>query len=267
MRLRLMASTGVAIAAAVIAAGCGASADLSSVAKAAEKTNDVKTSAFSLVLELSGEGSYAGEGAADLAAHNGHITLHHGSKLVYEAIWNGPSVYLHSPDLPVDGLTHGKPWIKMPASGDFADFANLALFDPVRLFGLLRDAGHFEATGTEDVREVPTTRYEGAVVLKKFQEQFAPNSPDDLPDDLAAKTFPVKAWVDRDGYLRKVALDLPSLGTDAPGGRMEIELYDFGAPVDATPPPSDQVGEMSASPPSGAAGTYTATLQVETTGG
>ena len=49
--------------------------------------------------------------------------------------------------------------------------------------------------------------------------------------------------------------------------RMEIELYDFGAPVDATPPPSDQVGEMSASPPSGAAGTYTATLQVETTGG
>jgi hypothetical protein len=244
MNLRFLASCALVAAVAAVAVGCGASADLSSVAKAANKTEDVKTTAFTLTLAVSGEPEFVGEGATDLAAHNGRIILRQSDKLVYEAIWNGATVYLRSPDLP-GAPADGKPWIKLSGSDGFGDFSQFPLLDPARQFALLRDAGHFEEAGNEDVRGVSTTRYEGTVNLKKFVEEFGPvSSEDELPDDLSTTTFPVQAWIDGDGYLRRVALGLPSLGSDEPAGRMRIELYDFGAPVDATPPPADQVGEF-----------------------
>jgi hypothetical protein len=106
-------------------------------------------------------------------------------------------------------------------------------------------SGDVQVVGPDEVRGEPTTRYRGAIDAKKVAEQ--------LPAQLQAhaaqatgqvgQTIPADLWLDAEGRLRKLVLTTE----EAPGRTpttLTIVLWDFGAPVDATPPPADQVVDV-----------------------
>jgi hypothetical protein len=235
-RAALLAALGVA---AVVAAGCSASADLSSVAKAANKTQSVRTVFFSMTFAATGDTDGSMDGGIDFGSNSGFYKVDSSDGGV-RAIWNGSTLYVKAPDMG----TSTKPWLRIEGDDVFSTLSQTALFDPQRQFDLLKQAGSFDKAGTESVRGVETTRYDGRVDTKKFIDTFFP--PSDRPDasDISATSFPVSAWIDGDGYLRRVGFDIPDAGPDDPGGKLTVELYDFGKAVDASPPPADQVQDL-----------------------
>jgi hypothetical protein len=258
---RLMASAAAAVAISAVTVGCGTSADLSSVAKAASKTENVKTLRFSIAVEQKGEADAAGEGALDFAAESGTLKMTAEGEGTFEVIWNGATTYVKNAGLGA-AFGNGKPWVRIRADNSgLSDFARLAIFDPSRQFALLEKAGHFRADGAETVRGTQTTKYAGEVDTQKFVDEFLSALPEDeRPDSVAPGSFPVTAWIDGEGLLRRVVYDFPEMGPDDPAGRLSLELYDFGGPVDVTPPPSDQVTEMPSPKLPTSTGNFTMTL-------
>ena len=81
--------------------------------------------------------------------------------------------------------------------------------------------------------------------------KVAENAPEDVQDDIRKiieetgdRTIPMDIWIDTDGLARRLrwTQHLPQ-GTTM---TMNEELYDFGAEVDATTPPADEVLDLTA---------------------
>ncbi len=197
-----------------------------------------------MAIKQKGEAATAGKGALDFASNSGRMSMVQSGD-TFDVIWNGGTVYVKSPGFS-QALGAGKPWIRIPSGkAGLSDFASLDIFNPLRQFDLLKKAGHFSADGSEVVRGVETTRYVGQVDTQKFVEEFLSNLPnEDRPDSVAAGSFAVTAWIDRDGYLRRVVYDFPDMGSEDPAGTLALELYDFGASVDTTPPAEDEVADL-----------------------
>jgi hypothetical protein len=57
--------------------------------------------------------------------------------------------------------------------------------------------------------------------------------------------LPAEAWIDGDGYLRKMTLAFAGLaGASDAGFDLTMEMFDFGAEVDVEPPPADEVTDI-----------------------
>jgi LppX_LprAFG lipoprotein len=237
-RVSLAVIAALACVVGIVASGCGSGADLSGVAKAADKTAKVETLKFSIDVKQAGQPEVVGDGVLDLTSDSGALRMH-GQGSTFEVIWNGKTLY-------VKGLPYGdKPWVRVPDSSDFAAFSKMPLFDPAKQFELLKKAGSFRSAGPDAVRGVATTRYKGAVDAKKFVDEFLGSSAADSGiDAIPSGSFPVTAWIDDQSLLRRVSYDLPAMGTGSPAGQLTLELYDIGEPVNTTPPPSDQVGDL-----------------------
>jgi hypothetical protein len=112
--------------------------------------------------------------------------------------------------------------------------------------------------GTETVRGVETTHYHASIDLGKALDQA--DIPKSLRDaekqfeksnDAGASTIPVDVFVDGDGYVRRISLDLENFlgdgagsgATSGPALTESIDLYDFGTPVNVQAPPPDQVSQ------------------------
>jgi hypothetical protein len=244
----------VALAAAVLAPALvlttgGGGLSLAGVARAATRTQDAGTAKFTVnVMQNGGSGQTSAQlaGAIDFRVPRATMTFTVGAgQLAGQMILDGTIWYVKVPGGSV--LGPGKQWLKVDvasAGGNGQQFlAMLKLFDPARLFGLLRDAGSFSAVGQESVGAVDTTHYRGSVEVRRFAAAIGARAgtADRHPD----ATFSTDAWVDKDGYLRKLAFAFPTL-TDEPGANVDIELSDFGAPVEVTPPPADQVQDLTA---------------------
>ena len=103
--------------------------------------------------------------------------------------------------------------------------------------------------GPATVRGVATTEYSATIDLTKAA-QGRSAAVQALLQKLQAKTgmttLPVSVWIDAQGQIRREVLD-ESLTTNgvATGATVTIEYFDFGAPVDVTPPPASQTVDIS----------------------
>lgn len=218
---------------------------LTGVARAATKTQDAGSAKLVVDVQAGGASSQSVllSGAIDFTVPRATMTFSTGNgrasgqMILDETVW-----YVKLPALTGLGLGSGKQWLKLDAanadSGQQA-LAMLKLFDPARLFGLLDTAGTFSAAGHETVGGVDTTHYSGSVDVAKFsaaigQPQTAQHAP---------RSFAADAWVDGQGYLRRLVFAFPAM-TDSPPLTATIDFSDFGATVDATPPPADQVEDL-----------------------
>jgi len=245
----------VALAAAVLApalvlANGGGGLSLTGVARAATKTQDAGTAKFTVNVRQDGGSAQASAqltGAIDFRVPRATMTFSAADgQVAGQMILDGTTWYVKLPSAAMLGLSQGKRWLKVDiasAGGNAQQFlAMLKLFDPARLFGLLRNAGSFSTVGQESVAGVDTTHYRGSVEVRKLAAAIgAPAAADRHPD----ATFSADAWVDKDGYLRKLAFAFPAM-EDEPGAGVDVELSDFGAAVEVTPPPADQVQDLTA---------------------
>jgi hypothetical protein len=108
---------------------------------------------------------------------------------------------------------------------------------------------HGEVIGTEGVRGEPTTHYRFASVdPPKPPAQVSALGEYDINEDADTTT---EMWVDAENRLRRFVseFDEGEGGDGARGGRYELELFDFGAPVSIEAPPLDQVDTFGAAEP------------------
>ena len=207
------------------------------------------------------------EGAFDAEALKGRVvsSLDGGSGLLadvveLEAVYDGDTAYVRSGL--AEMFTDGKPWVKLQADelGEAAGSLGGTLqSDPGAFLDLLTEVGGpIEELGDEVVRGVATRHIATEIVPADAVEAAEGERAEKLRGKLEelgvslddVQPIPVEAWIDADGYVRRlvVTVDLGGL-TDADGGdgatiTQTIELYDFDEPVEITVPPADQVGEL-----------------------
>jgi hypothetical protein len=150
----------------------------------------------------------------------------------------------------------GKAWLRLDVAQTYqqqlgVDLAPLFAYNssPTQALKNLEASGKVDRVGTETLLDgTVTTQYRGVIDLLKVADA----APDDQRAALrravetlirkgAPAQIPVDVWIGDDGLVRK--LDM-RIAAGAQRMTMRIELYDFGIPVDATPPPADEVTSL-----------------------
>jgi hypothetical protein len=257
-------------------AGCGSSptTPLAVVQAAAAETAGADTARVTMTMEpdglLTGDSAIKAEGAMDFAANRGRISMDLGTisgGLIpgeVEYLFDGTAVYFRLPTALTGALPASKPWLRL----DFDDVGDELGFDlegieqfrsndPTAMLHYLRGSGEVTEVGNEEIRGVVTTRYQATLDLTKARDQVpegARGAYDQARAQLGVDTLPAEIWVDDEGRMRKLALTVDYSKAENPDGSprdlgklrmtMTMELYDFGADVDVSPPPADQVGDL-----------------------
>jgi hypothetical protein len=279
----LMARWGAAIAVLALAlamAGCGGatSPDLSRVAQAAQATEGAGTAQFELTFDAKGlsqalsqtgsDVSFTASGAVDYDAQQTRMTIDLGSLsallgapaggqkgLTLDAVLDGKVFYMRFPLL-AGVVSADKPWLRMDLEelakqqgADAAQLDQLSHVDPTQALAYLQGAGEFTEVGQETVRGVETTHYEGTIDLREAVDKAPSDQREQLErvlEDSGVTELPAEAWIDADGYLRKMTIDFAELG-GMPGASFSIamELFGFGEDVDIDVPSDDEVTDLS----------------------
>lgn len=255
------------LALSLAACGGGASPDLSGVARAAQKTEGAGTARFELAFETSGlsqtggEASFTADGAVDydrqltrmtmdLSSFGGLLGGSDAGDFTFDAVLDGTVFYMRFPLLA--GLVgEGKPWLKMDLekvaklSGNDLGLGMLGQSDPAQALAYLRAAGDFDELGKEDVRGVATTHYKGIIDPREALDQLSGPQKEQLEkqlDESGVGEIPAEAWIDGDGYLRRLTVSLAVAGQTIAS---TTEFFDFGEDVDIQVPGDDEVTDFS----------------------
>jgi len=244
--------------------GCGISHDTISfdpVAKAATKTAESSSArvAFRASMNMEGVGamSFSGSGVFDgrtkSAALDMNFTLPPGAQaqlggnptmqLILDGR-DGAVMYMRSPlfkTLPADT------WVKMDlrkladkAGVDLGAFMNSNQADPMQQLRMLTASADSKVVNYDRVRGVLTTHYAFQIDL----ERLAKDSKDmrkslDLIKKMTGVTsFPAEAWIDSQGRVRRMKVDI-SMGTQlGPNMTMTLteDLYNFGVKANIQAP-------------------------------
>lgn len=209
MRLVLAAVAALAL---VAAAGCGGVESEPNLAKAVERTE-----ATSFAVEVRGRITEAGE-TIELGCEGSFDPVHGRARLTCA----GSAGY---DMVTVDGANYTRSasdekWWKAPADSEDP----FEQFSPEHILGLLRSASRkTERVGDEDVRGEPTVRY--ALTVDCEQAEIV---------DCSGETTVVDVWIDGEGLVRRIHVEDGAY-------TVEIEFFDFGAPVFIQAPPPDLV--------------------------
>ena len=275
MRARLRQTAvlaGIAVAApalAMVGFGCGED-DVSpdTVAQAADRTVEAGGSKVVLTGSIEGEGipriPFSGDGAMDAKGQRGELKLRFskpggaggGDKFVIEETFDRQVIYMRSPLLR-PGLPGGKEWLKIDLrratrelGADVGQLGGVGQDNPTNSLRTLRAvSGDVEKLGEEKVRGVSTTGYKATIDLRRYpklvparERREAQTAVERLVRLSGTATVPVEVWIDKKGLLRRERL---TYSFKSPQGgrlktRLQLELFDFGTPVDVdTPAPAE----------------------------
>ncbi len=243
------------------------------LASTPDKTVEKQTS--KVAVDVSSTGSpplrFNGEGVFDYKAQRGRLRMDLSSLGLPSGAGGGKADVLMAGNvlyikLPLDPAElGGRPWLKLDlaaaAKQSGIDLEGLKQQfqsnDPTASLNALRGvSGDVKAVGTEDVRGAKTTHYTATVDLNKAAQQSPPEaraSIEQLSKQLGTATFPMDAWIDGDGRLRRQRFSMDLSKVTAPGvapGTVTgvvtttVELFDFGTEVDVSEPPADQVSDF-----------------------
>ena len=170
-----------------------------------------------------------------------------------QVVQDGAVAYVRFPALD-DKLPAGKSWIRgdegLSANGfEFGQFTNN---DPRQVLDALRGVtGDVQTVGTEDLRGVETTHYRALVdparVAKHAQGtdgQTAQSLFGQLTSESGLAEIPVDVWLDPDGLVRKLTLELTATDpatSQSGSATISFELWDYGKAIAIDVPPASQV--------------------------
>ena len=263
----------LAVLAAVLAfVGCSGDDEptaLEVISSARDTTLATNSARIAVVVESGGTAltggqpfELTGEGAFDFERKLGSFTTDLGSLGLpgasgqVEIIITEDVVFVQVPSA-FAALAGGKPWLKvdLSTSGDndlARQFEQLRGADPTAALNYLNGvaADGITEVGEAEVRGEATTHYRLTVDLERAKA----DAPEELGDDydrlieqIGGTTIPAEVWVDGDDRVRRMKFTIdpaPQGNTDQPPITVTNELYDFGAEVEVTPPPDDQVTDL-----------------------
>ena len=178
-----------------------------------------------------------------------------------EVVKDGDVDYVRFPAVD-DKLPAGKTWIR--GSGGTVEAAGIGVkeldsfthSDPRDVLEALHSlSGTVETVGTEELHGVEATHYRATVNAAELAKRSAAKTGaadgilDRITSQAQVKDVPLDVWIDGDGHVRKVSLDVAATQTgSADGGQASIafELWDYGENVGIDLPPASQVVDASA---------------------
>jgi hypothetical protein len=210
--------------------------------------------------------SFSGEADVDNAHQRIDMTMDLGMLGgEMQMVMDGGVVYMRSPVF----QDAGTEWVSMdPSKLDPADAAQFGGFgagttDPSAFVGLFAGVFDVKASGEQDLKGVPTTRYVGTIDLKKVLEGFSDVVGKDVDAatkkqlELAVEQFealgigkkiPFEIWIDDEGFPRRqrITMDFGDLvpGAEEASMDMTVDFSEFGKPVDIEIPRRSEVTDM-----------------------
>lgn len=241
------------------------------LSKAAEATAAVDTQRMSMVMSMEGipgapDMNISIEGAIDspnevmqMTMDMGDLTEMMGVDGAIEMVVDGDTTYMKSELFSMFG-DDSKPWIRMDSdevSED--DMFGTGSNDPGDFLTFLENAGgEVTEVGTEEIRGVETKHVQVDLDLETMMADASDEERAEMEEALeemgaAGGTIPTEAWIDGDGYVRKIMMtfDFAAMGATDPemdgvSMTIDIEMFDFNEPVDIEIPDPSEVGEMPA---------------------
>jgi hypothetical protein len=233
--------------------GAGGAGSSDPVARAAVKT--AKSGSVQADFTISGASlDGTGSGTFDNDARgSGRLSMavrSQGQSVAVDTIIVGRVLYIRSPVFSQAGLPPGKEWVKL----DLAKLARQRGIDlgsllssnpsPSGALAYLRGSnGKVEELGSsEKVQGVDTTHYKTTIDLERAAAKVSGRARASIKRVIAVsgvKRIPVEAWVDDDGYIRKVSYTEHSGKTQS--ADITMELHDFGPHVSIASPPKASV--------------------------
>lgn len=174
-----------------------------------------------------------------------------------EVVQDGPTSYVRFPAVS-EKLPEGKTWIRSDGQGvkaggfEFSQVEEFAASDPRDFLEMLEAVGsEIETIGVEELRGAETTHYRATIDPAEYAktaslEERAKLGP--LADSIQAgvEVMPVDIWLDADGLVRKVAVEISAEEHGQVGSAfMSFELWDYGEDVEIGLPPVDEVVDAS----------------------
>ena len=177
----------------------------------------------------------------------------------------GSTLYMRMPSVAGAFVPQGKQWLSfdLGAALDKAGLGGLNAAsmqqDPSQFLTLLRASSiDVKEAGSDTVRGADVTRYTAKLDLRRSvdasldqleltdeQEAALRRAAKQLADQVGTKTIPVEVFVDADGRLRRLNMDLSMI---VQGQRLAteqtVDYYDFGVDVDVDAPPASQVYDL-----------------------
>jgi hypothetical protein len=262
----------------VAVSGCGASATLDPIARAAEISSQQSGAKFSLTTQLASsalpgggfsitangyldEHDRSGEMTMDLSGIPGASALPGGGAGTVQMIFQYPVIYMNLPFL-AGKLPEGKTWMELDLSKaaqadgiDLSQLSSLDETDPTQFLEYLRaSSGGVTTVGRETVDGVPTTHYHATLQLSDILARL-PSSAQAAAKSALEKlsdggAIPVDVWVDAQGRVRRIQL---SLGVSVPAGASggvtgatvsgttTMDFTSYGPIPAIVPPPAGEV--------------------------
>jgi hypothetical protein len=156
--------------------------------------------------------------------------------------------YMRFVDMPeemsdqLEQFTGGAEWISIDPKAFGVDASGAGGFNqsnPGSSVGALRGIDDVRRIGVEDVGGEPTTHYAGRIDVSKALERLPAGLRRDVESlQLLSRDWAADVWVDADGRVRKMEM---SIDGAAMSMQMRFEFSDFGADVDLSAPPADDV--------------------------
>ena len=238
------------------AAGCGGGGSGSgsgdAVARAAAKTAHVGSVKADIAISSSSVNG-TGSGVFDNDKRGtGKLTLavrSQGQSVTVDTIVLGSVLYMRSDVFRAAGLPAGKEWVRLDlaklARQQGVDLGSLMSSNPSPSGGLayLRGSGgEVEKVGKEKVQGVETTHYKTTINLERAAERATGRARESIRRVIrvsGVKRIPVEAWIDRDGYVRKMVYTEHSGRRQS--SKITMVLHDFGPHVSIASPPASTV--------------------------
>jgi hypothetical protein len=264
------------VALAVVLAGCGGDAlSLDPVADAATKTANSGSSRveFAVAMKFSGESiDMNGSGAFDYRHSRGSLTYHlelpELGDVRVDLRMVGTKMFIRMPAVLGNGLTNGKEWLGLDL-GKSLEQAGLGSFDftrqqdPAQSLRYLRAAStDVREAGSARVKGVETTRYLGRLDFRKAlavgldelgmsaaEQEKARRGMETMLTQLGSDSLPFEVFVDGDGLLRRMKMDLSmTIAGERLAMAMQMDYFDFGVDVHVQAPPARSVLDVSGLP-------------------
>jgi hypothetical protein len=176
-----------------------------------------------------------------------------------EVVISNGAIYVKAPAVAkIASLGGDKEWVKIGVDGDSTAASALSSLtsalgtDGNAVLEALKNATSVDDMGTETLDGVQTTHMHGSVALgdaiKPVTDALGESIGSDLPDLSMAVPFDV--WVDGDGLIRKVVIEVGSDGwassgpTMSPTGSITLELSDYGTTPDVKAPADDNTADV-----------------------
>jgi hypothetical protein len=184
-----------------------------------------------------------------------------GDDLKMEMLFDWPIAYVRMPFLS-ERIPGNKPWVKLDLDAlarrqgvELPSVTSLGQNDPSAFLDFLRATGDLRVLGQQEIDGVSTTHYLARIDFAAYVERLPAKQREQLAPMLVqlkqltqnGQFAPlVDAWVDGEGLLRRFAMKF-SLSSGGQSAEMSLtmNLHDFGADVDVTPPDPSQVASLS----------------------